>query len=185
MESISYTLFPSNFGSLSIVWKETENDPKILRIFLSNETYSSEKLVKRNFVNAHSGSCQLIENIRKKIQNFLIGELIKFKLNNIALEVCSTFQKRVLLAEYKIPRGWVSTYGRIARLLGIPAGARAVGRALSTNPFPIIIPCHRAIKSNRELGGFQGGLKMKRALLEFEGIKFTQTNIVVMDNIYY
>ena len=185
MESLSYSLFPSNFGSLSIVWKETENDPKILRIFLSNEIYSSEKLVKRNFVNAYSGSCQLIENIGKRIQKFLMGEFIDFELNNITFDVCSTFQKRVLLAEYKIPRGWISTYGRIARFLGIPAGARAVGRALSINPFPIIIPCHRAIKSNGELGGYQGGLKMKRALLEFEGIKVTQTNMVVMDNLYY
>ena len=94
-------------------------------------------------------ACQIIENIGKRIQNFLSGKRIEFELNNIALEACTTFQKMVLLAEYKIPRGWVSTYGRIAHFLGIPAGARAVGRALSTNPFPILIPCHRA-KIKRE-----------------------------------
>ncbi|MFQ6123253.1 MAG: MGMT family protein [Candidatus Heimdallarchaeota archaeon] len=67
-----------------------------------------------------------------RIQKFLEGEVIDFKLNNIALDICSDFQKNVLLTEYKIPRGWVSTYGRIARAVGIPNGARAVGNALST-----------------------------------------------------
>jgi methylated-DNA-[protein]-cysteine S-methyltransferase len=91
----------------------------------------------------------------------------------------------VLLAEYEIPRSWVSTYGRIARSLGIPDGARAVGGALSRNPFPIIIPCHRAIRSNGELGGFQGGLRMKRALLELEGIGFSAEGKVLTERIYY
>ena len=106
-------------------------------------------------------------------------------LDGIALEKCSEFQQRVLLAVHKIPRGWVSTYGRIARSLGIPGGARAVGRALSRNPFPIIIPCHRAIRANGELGGFRGGLKMKQALLELEGVEFSQTGKVLTDRIYY
>jgi methylated-DNA-[protein]-cysteine S-methyltransferase len=53
--------------------------------------------------------------------------------------------------------------------LGKPGGARAVGGALVHNPFPIIVPCHRAVRSNGQLGGFQGGQKMKRALLEFKG----------------
>ena len=103
----------------------------------------------------------------------------------IALERCSEFQKRVLLAEYGIPRSWISTYGRIARHLRIPGGARAVGGALSRNPFPIIIPCHRAIRANGELGGYRGGLKMKRALLEFEGIELSQAGRVLTDRIYY
>jgi methylated-DNA-[protein]-cysteine S-methyltransferase len=89
------------------------------------------------------------------------------------------------LAEYRIPRGWISTYGRIARHLGTPGGARAVGGALARNPFPIIIPCHRAIGANSELGGFRGGLEMKRALLELEGVEFSQTGKVLTDRIYY
>jgi methylated-DNA-[protein]-cysteine S-methyltransferase len=89
------------------------------------------------------------------------------------------------LAEYGIPRSWVSTYGRIARTLGIPHGARAVGSALSRNPFPLVIPCHRAIRSNGQLGGFQGGLSMKRALLEREGVEFSGAGRVVTKRIYY
>ena len=94
-------------------------------------------------------------------------------------------QKRILLAEFRIPRGWVSTYKRIANNIGIHKGARVVGNALAKNPFPIIIPCHRTIKTNGDLGGFQGGIKMKRALLELEGIKFSDRGIVITDRIYY
>ena len=79
----------------------------------------------------------------------------------------------------------MSTYGRIARSLGMPNAARAVGTALSRNPFPIIIPCHRAIRSNGELGGFRGGLEMKRALLELEGVEFSATGKVLTGRFYY
>jgi methylated-DNA-[protein]-cysteine S-methyltransferase len=110
---------------------------------------------------------------------------VDFRLSLIDLEQCSEFQRRVLLAENKIPRGWVSSYGRIARRLGIPNAARAVGTALARNPFPIIIPCHRTVRSNGDLGGFGGGLKMKRELLELEGVQFSTTGRVLTDRFYY
>jgi methylated-DNA-[protein]-cysteine S-methyltransferase len=103
----------------------------------------------------------------------------------IALEDCSVFQRRVLLAEYAIPRGWVSTYGRIAAALGRPGGARAVGRALATNPFPLVIPCHRAVRAGGDLGGYQGGVAMKRALLTFEGVEFTEGGKVRLERVHY
>ena len=130
-------------------------------------------------------SCKSISELGEGIRSFLNGEPVKFELDIVALEVCSTFQRRVLLAEYEIPRGWVSTYGRISKNLGIVNGARAVGRALSRNPFPIIIPCHRAIRSNGELGGFQGGLGMKRTLLEYEGVSISDEGKVLTTRIFY
>jgi len=103
----------------------------------------------------------------------------------VALEVCGEFQRRVLLAEYGIPRGWVSTYGRIAKHIGVAGGSRAVGRALAENPFPIIIPCHRAVRSDGEIGGYQGGSGMKRALLAMEGVEFTGSGMALMQRVYY
>lgn len=144
-----------------------------------------EGFLQRTFVSIKRFSCPNIAELGKQIQSFLRGEVVNFELSIITLEKCSEFQRTVLLAEYKIPRGWVSTYGRIARSLEVPAGARAVGSALSQNPFPIIIPCHRAIRSNGELGGFQGGLQMKRALLEFEGVEFSTLGRVIINRIYY
>jgi methylated-DNA-[protein]-cysteine S-methyltransferase len=130
-------------------------------------------------------SCESILELGERVRSFLSGEPVKFKLDIVAFEICSTFQRRVLLAEYEIPRGWISTYGRISKNLGIMKGARAVGRMLSRNPFPIIIPCHRAVRSNGELGGFQGGLRMKRALLEHEGVSVSNEGKVLTTRIYY
>jgi methylated-DNA-[protein]-cysteine S-methyltransferase len=79
----------------------------------------------------------------------------------------------------------VSTYRRIAGHLGVPGGARAVGNALATNPFPIVIPCHRAIRSDGTLGGYQGGLVMKRALLEQEGVDIDERGRVLSLGLYY
>jgi methylated-DNA-[protein]-cysteine S-methyltransferase len=62
-----------------------------------------------------------------------------------------------------------------------PRAARAVGTALARNPFPVIIPCHRAIRGDGTLGGFGGGLKMKRALLEMEGVRFDRYGKVMDD----
>ena len=126
-----------------------------------------------------------IELLGERIQKFLKGENVKFDLQLIDFDQCSKIQKKVLLAENGIPRGYISTYKRIAIEIGIPKGARAVGNALAKNPFPIIIPCHRAIKSNGELGGFQGGIEMKRSLLEMEGIKISNNGKVITNKIYY
>ena len=180
-----FTLPSSAFGTLGIVWQETDDGPKVQRVFLPNERTPMEKLVQATFVDASPRSCPAIAELGERIQRFLEGEAVDFELEMIALERCSEFQRRVLVAEYRIPRGWVSTYGRIARHLGIPGGARAVGGALSRNPFPIIIPCHRAIRANGELGGFQGGQSMKRALLELEGIEFSPSGKVLTNRIHY
>ncbi|MEN6439790.1 MAG: methylated-DNA--[protein]-cysteine S-methyltransferase [Syntrophobacter sp.] len=67
-----------------------------------------------------------------------------------------------------IPFGETRSYGQIASAAGNPAGARAAGGACGKNPVPIIIPCHRVIASSGKLGGFSGGLDIKRALLELE-----------------
>jgi len=184
MASFSYVLLPSPFGTLSMVWQATEQGPKVHRVFLPAGGTPVENRVRMDFVGAGPLSCPAITELGEKIQAFLEGQAVDFELDLIALDQCSESQKRVLLAEHRIPRGWVSTYGRIARNLGMPGGARAVGGALAHNPFPIIIPCHRAVRSNGELGGFQGGLKMKQALLELEGVEFSRPGKVRMNRVY-
>jgi methylated-DNA-[protein]-cysteine S-methyltransferase len=131
------------------------------------------------------GSSSTIKALSENIQWFLKGENVEFDLEILDFSICSKVQKKVLLAEYRIPRGFISTYKRIANHIGIPNGARVVGNALARNPFPIVVPCHRAIKSNGELGGYQGGTKMKRKLLELEGIEFSEKGKVKTSRIYY
>jgi methylated-DNA-[protein]-cysteine S-methyltransferase len=185
LESFYHTILPSIFGSFGIVWQRTENRPKVQRVFLPNEETPVEKVIHAEFVDSNPRSCHDISELGERIQRFLKGEPAKFELDIVSLEICSAFQRRVLLAEYEIPRGWISTYGRISKNLGIPKGARAVGRALSRNPFPIIIPCHRAIRSNGELGGFQGGLRMKTALLRYEGVNISDEGKALTTRVYY
>ena len=79
------------------------------------------------------------------------------------------FQLSVWQALRAIPYGDTVSYGQLARQLGLPQGARAVGLANGSNPLPIIVPCHRVIGADGSLTGFGGGLPIKRALLSLEG----------------
>ncbi len=84
------------------------------------------------------------------------------------------FQIDVLAACSAVPAGYVTTYGAIAKLIGSPQSSRAVGQALSINPFAPTVPCHRVVGSNRYLTGFQGeaGVSPKKvALLKAEGVE--------------
>ncbi|HEU4726006.1 MAG TPA: methylated-DNA--[protein]-cysteine S-methyltransferase [Candidatus Eisenbacteria bacterium] len=91
-------------------------------------------------------------------------------LDDVALDVeaGTAFQRRVWEASRKIPVGGVWSYGELARRIGMPGASRAVGNALGANPVPIVIPCHRVIQSDQGIGGFSGGLRWKRFLLEHE-----------------
>jgi len=142
-------------------------------------------MVGTSFSDSVPRSCAETDEVADQIEAFLYGSDIQFQLDSIRLEICSEFQQNVLRAEYGIPRGFVSTYQRIAGHLGKPSGARAVGTALANNPFPVIIPCHRAIRTDRTLGGYQGGIKMKRALLEMEGFDFDDAGRIVAENFIY
>lgn len=81
------------------------------------------------------------------------------------------FERAVLQALRRIPPGQVRTYGEIARALGKPTAARAVGTACARNPLPLLVPCHRVVRSDGKLGGYsmRGGVVLKRQLLEAEG----------------
>lgn len=86
----------------------------------------------------------------------------------VNLDNCTDFQNKVLKAVSLIPYGETRTYSDIAKKIRNPKASRAVGSALANNPFPIIIPCHRVIRSDGEIGNYQGGKRMKKFLLELE-----------------
>ncbi|MER3425552.1 MAG: cysteine methyltransferase [Nitrospiraceae bacterium] len=87
----------------------------------------------------------------------------------IDLSSGSPFQRRVWRTIARIPYGRVRSYGWVAARVGGPHYARAVGHALGANPIPIIVPCHRIVAHDGSLGGFSGGLPIKRKLLALEG----------------
>ncbi len=90
----------------------------------------------------------------------------------------TAFQKKVLQLTKKIPEGKVATYGLLAKILGDINLSRAVGNALNKNPFPIIVPCHRVVKSNGYIGGFAKGIDEKVKLLKAENIKVNEKKYI-------
>lgn len=94
----------------------------------------------------------------------------------LSFEGLSEFCKEVLKLTMKIPKGRVLSYGELSKLLNTRA-YRAIGKALANNPFPIIIPCHRVIKSDRSLGGYIGGKKLKEILLRIEGVEIVNGRV--------
>ena len=173
------------FGSVGVIWTELNDNPKIVRILLSKPGLSAEDQVSELYPNSQPSSCAEIDDVAIAIKGLLEGEKSEFSLDVTTLSLCTEFQQVVLRAEHRIPRGSISTYQLIAEYLGKKNGARAVGNALANNPFPLIVPCHRAIRSDRHLGGYQGGLEMKRALLEKEGISFDDTGRVAYKQFHY
>jgi len=103
---------------------------------------------------------------REEVLEFLRGERRHFECS---LDLrCTGFARHVYAELQKIPYGATASYAEVARALGKPGAARAVGRACATNPLPLFIPCHRVIASDGGLGGFGGGLDLKRRLLALE-----------------
>jgi methylated-DNA-[protein]-cysteine S-methyltransferase len=166
------------FGSAALLWSMFRGKPEIFRVLLSGQDVTAEEYVSEFFHDCSPGTCCMIDSIAGDIETFLNGEDISFSLSSVRMDLCSEFQKKVLVTEHSIPRGHVSTYQRIAEHLGCPDSSRAVGNALSRNPFPIIIPCHRTIRSDGTPGGYQDGTYMKRRLLSMEGILFDERNRV-------
>jgi methylated-DNA-[protein]-cysteine S-methyltransferase len=181
----SYCFRGTRFGPVGILWSVHLGQPKIRHILLSKPGLSAKQVAKSLFSDSIFTSCAEVDVVADQIAAFLAGTDIRFSLDIACLDLCSAFQQKVLRAEHGIPRGSVSTYQRIAKHLGNAQGARAVGTALAYNPFPIIVPCHRAIRSDGTLGGFQGGLEMKRALLEMEGVLFNGLDRVVSGHVFY
>ncbi len=177
----AYEFVASSFGDIGLVWMQKDYATCIMRIFLPGGDMGMVEIISRSFPGAVRRSNDVVKKICRQIHEFMKGDPVDFSLACLDISNCCEFQQRVLLVNKKIPRGRVSSYGRLADQILVPRGARAVGLALARNPFPIIIPCHRVIRSNGELGGFGGGLKMKKILLEMEGVEFDSNGRVSQD----
>ena len=107
-----------------------------------------------------------LADARRQLTEYFAGERTTFDLP--LRPAGAPFQLRVWEALLRIPYGETASYGELARELGHPTAARAVGAANGRNPLAIVVPCHRVIGSNGSLTGYAGGLECKRALLDLE-----------------
>jgi methylated-DNA-[protein]-cysteine S-methyltransferase len=108
-------------------------------------------------------------NVVSQLRAYFAGRRRRFDVP-VDLSHVTPFVRRVLTATMQVPAGNLVSYGDIARRIGQPRASRAVGQALGRNPIPIVIPCHRVIASGGRIGGYTGGLTVKRRLMRLEGV---------------
>jgi methylated-DNA-[protein]-cysteine S-methyltransferase len=118
-----------------------------------------------------------LDAARRELDEYFAGRRRSFDLR-LDLRLIGPFARRVLAVTAAIPYGEVSSYARVAAAAGSPRGSRAAGNALGSNPLPIVLPCHRVLRSTGALGGYTGDIERKVALLELEAgqLSFGPTN---------
>lgn len=160
--NIFYDTFSSPLGLLYIIF----SDNALAGIIFSNEVGIPlpVKGIKKGPVP---------ENFRQQLIDYFGGKLREFKQEIILLSG-TEFEKSVWLTLREIPYGETRTYKWVAERIGRPGAVRAVGRALSKNPIPIVLPCHRVIESDGSIGGYSSGIERKRRLLNLEYFNFTK-----------
>ncbi|HIE09856.1 MAG TPA: methylated-DNA--[protein]-cysteine S-methyltransferase [Armatimonadetes bacterium] len=143
-------------------------DEGVVRILLPTGKGEAERFVKGLGAELTEGEPAL-EEAKGQILEYFAGRRHIFNLG-LDWRGLSEFSRRALEACAQIPFGEVRSYRWVAERAGFPMAPRAIGRALASNPFPLVIPCHRVIKADGSLGGFSGpgGTALKRRLLQFE-----------------
>lgn len=94
-------------------------------------------------------------------------------------------EERVYKKLLEVPQGKVTTYGELAKAVGLKNGQRMIGKIMNKNPYPVIVPCHRVVKSDGNVGGYAWGEKIKTNMLTKEGIKIKNRKILSMEEIFY
>jgi len=110
-----------------------------------------------------------LDETRRELDRYFEGKLDRFDLP-LDWRLSGGFRRRVLRAINRIPYGQTRSYTEMARKAGNERAVRAAGTACGSNPIPLVVPCHRVLRTGGALGGYGGGLPMKRALLELEGV---------------
>ncbi len=171
MTSTSFALFDTAIGACGIAW----SDRGISHAWLPDETASAlRRRIGRRLPGAREAAPpEPVRGVIDGIVALLAGGSADLSAAVLDLEGVPDFHRRVYALARAIPGGATLSYGEIARRLGDPSQARAVGAALGANPIPILIPCHRVLAADGRMGGFSapGGVRTKLRLLEIEGAR--------------
>ncbi|HXF57962.1 MAG TPA: methylated-DNA--[protein]-cysteine S-methyltransferase [Actinomycetota bacterium] len=115
-------------------------------------------------------SARATDAVRRELEEYFEGRRRRFEVRP-DLSLVRGFSRRVLEATARVPFGTLATYREVAGRAGSPGGYRAAGNALGSNPVPIVVPCHRVVRTGGDLGGYTGGVERKLALLRLEGVQ--------------
>lgn len=168
MPSIGYTLFDSAIGAIVIAW-----GPRgVVGLQLpERSTEATRTRLLRYLPKAVvAPPPPPVEEAIDAIGTLLSGKSVDLGFVDLDLDGVADFDRRVYVTVRDIPFGRTLTYGEIARRIGDAGAARAVGRALGANPFPIVVPCHRVLGADGKPGGFSahGGIQTKLRILSIE-----------------
>lgn len=169
LADISYALVDSPCGPLLAA--ETKRGLVKLAYPEENAETVLERLARRvspRIVEADARSDRRLDAVQRELDEYFDGRRKTFDLP-LDWTLVGPFGRRVLGVTSAIPYGGVLSYAEVAAEAGSPRGSRAAGNALGANPIPIVVPCHRVLRSGGALGGYGGGLDRKRFLLELEG----------------
>ena len=160
-----YTVMRIRNGSVAFVATEKGVSNVILT---GRDPAQARKRLAAEFPEAEYDA-DLLPAFQKQLRQYLAGKLRSFHVK-LDLSALTAFQRRVLDRCGRIGYGRTKTYGELAREIGRPKAARAVGGALGSNPVPLVIPCHRVVAGDGSLGGFSAeqGVSLKRHLLDME-----------------
>jgi len=178
MAEIAYCIFETAIGACGIAWREPEDGGDSSAVVVTGFQLPEATRQKTEVRMARQAGAEAarvppaaIANLIERVQRHLGGELTDFADVPVDMGGCEPFSLAVYAAARHIPTGQSRTYGALARILGQPGAAQAVGQALGNNPIPLIVPCHRIVAADGKGGGFSahGGLKAKERLLVIEG----------------
>jgi methylated-DNA-[protein]-cysteine S-methyltransferase len=165
---VAYATLDSPFGSL-LVAATPQGLVKVSFPTVYDTDETLEELATRISPRVLKAPTRLDE-VRRQLDLYFEGGLREFDLP-LDWQLSKGFRRRALRAIDRIPYGKTRSYTQIARSAGNERAVRAAGTACGANPIPIIVPCHRVLRSGGALGGYGGGLPMKEALLELEGVE--------------
>jgi methylated-DNA-[protein]-cysteine S-methyltransferase len=167
-----YRLFETPLGPCGIAWTERG----VARLQLpEGDRGATERRLKK--AASPGGTAPLeIEQVIADVHWYLSGRNTDFSAVALDLADVGAFEQKVYAVVRSVHWGQTESYGEIARQLGAPHAARAVGQALARNPIPIIIPCHRILAKGHRIGGFSayGGRLTKERLLALEGVRLEE-----------
>jgi methylated-DNA-[protein]-cysteine S-methyltransferase len=159
---LKYTVVDTAAGWITIVGSEAG----LRRISIHDSPDAATRDIAMHFPEATKSSLGF-GDLAERLKQCARGKQVAFD-DKLDLANATRFQQAVWEATRTIPYGETRSYGWIARCIGAPKAARAVGQALNRNPFPIVVPCHRVIGKSGGLTGFSCGLDVKRRLLDLE-----------------
>lgn len=162
-EEVNYTTLPSPIGELLLA----ATDAGVVRIVFEGGSWDSALEELQRKVGPVTENAAPLAPIITQLNEYFAGKRKEFTID-VDLQLAKGFRREALNHLCTIPYGKTESYAEVAEAAGSPRAMRAVGSACANNPIPLIIPCHRVVRSDGSLGGYGGGLNIKEDLLDME-----------------